>query len=126
MKLTIALLATIVSVSAFVSGMKYGRPADLRGAKTFYVDAESDANARNDLVDRIEKKTVLKVVDDMDKADVVVIWTSRGKKCGEAAVARVLDGEPRLVWNWKDCGTSYTSREFLFVRKFANLLEDNQ
>ncbi len=120
------IVVSLMVAFATYAGVKYGSPSDLRGAATFFVDTDGEVRTHDDLVSRIESKTALKSVDDAEHADVIVIWTTLDHHCANAKVMRTVGEDVKAVWNWKDCASGWVSPEFLFVRKFANVVAENR
>jgi hypothetical protein len=113
-----------LAVSVF-AGVRYGSATDLRGAKTFYVDTGGDLKTHDDLVNRIGSKLPLTIVGDEEKADLVVEWHWAARNCAKASVRRQRDDNVYVAWSWSDCGSGWTSAQYLFVFHFSRVFEKN-
>lgn len=61
----------LVGSASFAQEYEYGKPEELKGLKTFWVDTGSDLNARTTIVDAIKKELPgLELVDELADSDI--------------------------------------------------------
>jgi hypothetical protein len=126
MRQIIAIVAIAAAATlAFAARPRYGSAADLRGAKTFYVDTGDDLKTHDDLVTRITSKLPLKLAEDPDHADLIVNWQWTARNCATASVTRIREDKDYLAFTWQDCAGRFPSPPYLFVLHFSRAFESN-
>ena len=102
--LLVALVIAGVAVAGDEPAIKYGTLPELKGAKSYFVDAGLEADVRNRIVEVVTKAIAserLALTESADSADVVI--TYRVNKAdfewqeADVYLTRVVDGESKLL-----------------------------